>query len=253
MAINIAIADKYKDLQDFLLAIPPRMDSEGTWIYGHKRNLIKSFVAPDGTTLVVKRYHKPKGINLIVYSWGIRKPKGERAYRYASILNSRGVDTPEPVAYIEHRRCGFLLDSYLVTLQCPYPHRLYDMGDAKPEVYEPMAKALAAFTANMHDEGILHLDFSPGNILWEETEKGEYHFSLVDINRMRFGNVSMKAGCENFSRLWGPKAFIVLLTEEYARLRGFDIEKSVAIALTARRRFWKRHLKHNTVPFKVEL
>lgn len=118
------------------------MDREGTWIYGHKRNLIKSFAAPDGTALVVKRYHKPRWVNLLVYSWDIRKPKGVRAYRYASILNSHGVETPEPVAYMEHRRCGFLLDSYLVTLQCPYPNRLYDMGNAGPDAYVPMAKAL---------------------------------------------------------------------------------------------------------------
>lgn len=253
MAFNITLADKYKDWKDFLLSIPSRMDSEGTWIYGHKRNLIKSFEAPDGTVLVVKRYHKPRWINLFVYSWGIRKPKGVRAYRYATILINHGIETPEPVAYIEHRECGFLLDSYLITLQCTYPHRLYEMGDAKPNVYEPMAKALASFAAHMHDEGILHLDFSPGNILWEKDANGEYHFSLVDINRMRFGNISMKAGCENFARLWGPKAFIVLLTKEYARRRGFDVDVCVDIALRARRKFWTRHLKRNNVPFKLEL
>lgn len=105
----------------------------------------------------------------------------------------------------------------------------------------------------MHDEGILHQDFSPGNILWERDANGHYHFSLVDINRMRFGPVSMKTGCENFARLWGPKAFIELLAGEYARRRGFDVAESVAIALAARRRFWQRHLRHNSVPFKLEL
>lgn len=253
MALSITISDKYSRWRGFLLAIPGRMDSEGTWIYGGKRNLIKMFAAPDGTPLVVKRYHPPRGINLIVYSSGLRKPKGERAYRYASALNRHGVSTPEPVAYIEHRRYGLLLDSYLVTMQCPYRHRLYEMGDAAPEVYEPMAEALAAFTAHMHNEGILHLDFSPGNILWDKDPAGNYRFSLVDINRMRFGCVTMKAGCRNFARLWGPKAFIVLLSKHYARLRGFNEDEAVKITLTARRKFWMRHLRHNNVGFKLEI
>lgn len=262
MAFNITIQSKYMEWRDFLLAIPSRMDDEGTWIYGGRRNLIKSFVAPDGTVLVVKRYHKPKGINMLVYSWGIRKPKGERAYRYAGILKEHGIETPEPVAYIENRRCSLLLDSYLITLQCPYPHRLYEMGDATPEVYEPMAKALADFTAHMHDEGILHLDFSPGNILWEKVEDTTtddrrptaiYHFSLVDINRMRFGNISLKEGCKSFARLWGPKNFIVSLASEYADKRGFDEGLAVEITLKARRKFWKHYQRHREMEFKIEL
>lgn len=252
-AFNITIASKYEQWKEFLLSIPQRMDNEGTWIYGGRRNLIKSFIAPDGTPLVVKRYHKPKGINLLVYSYGIRKPKGERAYRYAAVLNEHGVETPEPVAYIEHRGGGLLLDSYLITLQCPYSHRMYELGDAAPDVYEPMAKALAAFTAHMHDEGILHLDFSPGNILWEKDTAGNYHFSLVDINRMRFGKISMKAGCKSFSRLWGPKAFIVMLVKEYASRRGFNPDEAVGITLRARRKFWKHYQRHREMEFKLEL
>lgn len=253
MPFNITISDNYRQWRDFLLAIPHRMDSEGTWIYGGRRNLIKSFLAPDGTVFVVKRYHKPKGINLLVYSLGIRKPKGKRAYSYAGILKCHGVETPEPVAYIENRHCGLLLDSYLITLQCPYKHRLYEMGDAPVEVYEPMAKALAHFAAHMHDEGILHLDFSPGNVLWEKDVNGTYYFSVVDINRMRFGHVSMREGCKSFVRLWGPKNFIVMLVSEYARLRKFNVDDALRITLEARRKFWKHYQRHREMEFKLEL
>lgn len=253
MALTINLPHHWQQYHDFLLAIPSRMDKEGTWIYGGRRNLIKSFTTPDGTILVVKRYHKPKGINKFVYSWGLRKPKGERAYAYANILKAHGVETPEPVAYMEHREHSFLLDSYLITLQCPYPHRMYELGDAPKEVYEPMAKALASFSAHMHDEGILHLDFSPGNILWDKDESGKYHFSLVDINRMRFGKISMEAGCKSFARLWGPKAFIELLVREYADKRGFDKDKAIKITLKARRKFWKHYQRHREMEFKLEL
>lgn len=253
MALNITLSSKYQHWQDVLLAIPGRMDNEGTWIYGGNRNLIKSFKAPDGTELVVKRYHKPKGINLFVYSWNIRKPKGVRAYSYAALLNERGINTPEPVAYIEHRSCGLLQDSYLITLQCPYSHRLYEMGNATSEVYEPMAMALAAFTAHMHDKEVLHLDYSPGNILWDKDKDGNYMFSIVDINRMRFGHVSMEEGCKNFARLWGPKRFIILLARQYAKLRGFNEDAAESITLKARRKFWIHYQKRREIEFDLEL
>lgn len=250
--LKATINNRFQPWRDFLLSIPQRMDAEGTWIYGGRRNLIKSFPAPDGTVLVVKRYQRPQYVNKIVYSFGLRKPKGERAYKYAFILKDHGIDTPEPIAYIEHRSCHLLLDSYLVTLECPYPHRLYEMGNATADVYEPMAKALAAFTAHMHDEGILHCDFSPGNILWDKKD-GNYSFSLVDINRMKFGHVGMRAGCESFARLWGPKAFIVLLTKEYAAKRGFDERQAVETTLRARRKFWLHYQKKRKMEFKLEL
>ena len=53
--MKVLIHPDYEALRDFLLQLPNRMDSEGTYIYGGRRNLIKSFVAPDGTVLNVKR------------------------------------------------------------------------------------------------------------------------------------------------------------------------------------------------------
>ena len=44
------------------------------------------------------------------------------------------------------------------------------------------------YTAVMHEREVLHLDYSPGNILWDKDDEG-YHFTVVDINRMRFGKV----------------------------------------------------------------
>ena len=116
-----------------------------------------------------------------------------------------------------------------------------------------MAKALAAFTAKMHDAQILHRDYSPGNILWQQDDNGHYQFAIVDINRMYLGPVSMVLGCSNFARLWGPKEFIILTVREYAKRRGFDPDESVSIALKARRRFWTHFKKRHKVKFPLEL
>ena len=45
----------------------------------------------------------------------------------------------------------------------------------------------------------MHRDYSPGNILFDKID-GEYHFMLVDINRMSFGKISIDMGCANFAR-----------------------------------------------------
>lgn len=93
-----------------------------------------------------------------------------------------------------------------------------------------LAAALAEYCVHMHEEGVLHLDFSPGNVLWEKDSEG-YHFSIVDINRMYFGKVSMEQGCRSFARLWGPKRFLQLLVRGYARLRSFDTQQAEDILM----------------------
>ncbi len=242
----------YQHLSEFISRLPGRMDSEGTYIYGGRRNLIKMFTAPDGTQLNVKRYKKPAFPANIIYSTGLRKPKGLRAYTYPALLLAKGIDTPEAVAYIEDRSMGVLQYSWFISLQCPYPHRLYEMGDATEDVYAPLALALAGYCAHMHQEEVLHLDFSPGNVLWQQ-DAGGYHFSVVDINRMRFGPVSMDDGCRSFARLWGPKRFIALLVREYARLRGFDLEAAEGVVMRERIRFWTHYQKKREMEFKLEL
>lgn len=267
MKRSIDIYPKYEHLRAFIEQIPETMESQGTYIYGGRRNLIVKMTAPDGTLLNVKRFQQPRWLNRMVYSWGIRRPKGVRAFTYPARLLEKGVETPEAVAYIEDRNMmGLLGQSWLVSIQCPYSHLLYEMGDAAPQDYEPMALALARFAAHMHDCGVLHLDFSPGNVLWEKkpaqgqtdvqpivTAEWAYSFSVVDINRMRFGPVSMCDGAKSFARLWGPKRFILLLVGEYARQRGFDPEACTDVAMKARQRFWLHYQKKREMEFKLEL
>ncbi|MCH5176302.1 MAG: phosphotransferase [Prevotellaceae bacterium] len=252
--VSYTINPDYTYLRDFLESVPLFFASSEGEVLQDGRNLIKVFTAPDGTRLNIKRYHQPKGINKFVYSWGIRKPKGKRAYLYSDILLSHGIDTPRSVAYIEERHCGMIGYSYYVSLQCHYTHKCYELGDAAPSMYIPFAKALAAFTAKIHEAGLLHRDYSPGNILWEQTQQG-YQFALVDTNQMHFGHISQRMGCRNFARLWGQKDFFSLLAREYAAIRGFNPDECEKQVLAARRKFWKRYMrkKKDKIKFNLEL
>ena len=91
---KIKINPKYEYLRDFIESIPDVFEQEGRVIYTG-RNLIKVLTAPDGTQINIKRFHEPHGPNKLIYSWNIRKPKGQRAFEYPMILKRKGINTPE--------------------------------------------------------------------------------------------------------------------------------------------------------------
>lgn len=252
MHIKTKIAPRYAHLEAFAASMPQIFEHEGEVIY-RGRNLIKTMTAPDGTLVNVKRYHQPAGPNHLIYSWGLRESKGSRAFRFPAILAAKGIGTPDAIALVEERHSlGLLGYSYLITVQSPYPHTLYAMGDAQAGEYEALAEALGHFAAHLHEQEVLHKDFTPGNILWMHDAEG-YHFMLVDINRMAFGPVSQQMGLNSLCRLWGPKNFIRIIAESYAKARGYDIEPAVQYVMNQRARFWRRYGKKHTIKFKLEL
>ena len=245
------INTKYQHLEKWLERLPEDFEHLGEVIYD-KRNQLRVIEAPDGTLINAKRYCVTHAVNRVVYSLGIRKPKGLRAFLYPTRLLERGIDTPEPIAYIEQRRCGLLGLSYFISVQSPLAHTMYEFGDTSEGTYEEMADALGRFTAMMHEREVLHLDYSPGNILWDKDDTG-YHFAVVDINRMRFGKVNMKDGCAALRRLWGPKRFIELIARSYAKACGFDEDEAVRLTMQARTTFWTRYQRRHPVEFPLEL
>lgn len=252
MHIITKIAPRYAHLETFAASMPQIFEHEGEVIY-RGRNLIKTMTAPDGTLVNVKRYHQPSGPNRLIYSWGLRESKGSRAFRYPAILAAKDIGTPDAIALVEERNSlGLLGYSYLLTVQSPYPNTLYAMGDAKEGEYEALAEALGRFAAHLHEQEVLHKDFTPGNILWSHDADG-YHFALVDINRMAFGPVSSKTGLATLCRLWGSKAFVRLTAESYAQARGYDVATAVQYVMERRARFWRRYGKKHTIKFKLEL
>ncbi len=243
MKRTIIINSKYKCLQRWIETLPDIFAVEGQEIK-RGRNIIKTFTAPTGMVVNVKYYHSPRALNKFVYSFGIRSPKGERAYKFAQILLQNGFETAENIAYIEERRFGILKGSYFISIQIPYNHLMKEWANAIEGTYDDFAKAFAYYTAKLHEAGILHLDYSPGNILWDIINN-EYHFALVDINRMYFGKVSVKNGCASFARLWGPDHFFIMIAKEYAHARNLDERLCVELVMKYRKQFWERyHSKH---------
>jgi hypothetical protein len=247
--MKITVNPAYEHLREFIESIPTTFEERGRIIYSG-RNLIK-VMEEEGIEINVKRYGIPPLIKRIIYSY-FRVPKGKRAFEYPQVLLRKGFETPVPIAYIEQRRHGLIKHSYFVSLQSPYRRNFYEFGDADIKTCEDVIIAFAHYTAQLHQAGILHKDYSPGNILFDKIGE-KYHFALVDINRMVFGKISVAMGCANFARLWGQKALFELLASEYARARHADEATCIRRVLIYRKKFWTRFAKKHTVKYKLEL
>jgi glycosyltransferase involved in cell wall biosynthesis len=236
---------RLKQFDHFAASIPFLFDKGGRTIY-RQRNEIKVFDV-DGTLLNVKRYRTPHFPNRIAYTF-FRPSKAERAFRYALRLRAEEIETPEPVACILTKKNGLIHYTYYISKQVPYERTMYEFGTGGIAGREHILKAFARYTAKLHQSGVYHKDYSPGNILFRETD-GEVRFCLVDINRMQFGNVSVQKGCANFARLWGQEPMFRLLAREYARARQADENDCVRRILHGRDKFWNSFTRKRPLPF----
>lgn len=238
--VNIVINPKYKQLEDFIRNLPETFVHTGETIYGG-RNTIKVFDI-QGINVNVKSFKKPILINQIVYST-FRQSKARRSFEYALRLGEKGFHTPEPIAYIEQGKAVLLKNSFYISINERIDSEMRELKTGTFGECKDLLKQFAHYTAHLHEEQILHLDYSSGNILYKKVE-GQYIFYLVDLNRMEFDKpVSMDTACFNFRRLWGSDEMIHFFVQEYAKSRGFDVESSLSRALYYRKRFWNNFVR----------
>lgn len=247
MKRTILMAQGYEKERRMVEQIVDTFDQGGEIVH-EGRNTIKHFKTTAGDWNV-KRYHKPIFLNRIVYSF-FRKPKGLRAFTYPVPVISAGFETPRPVAYIEERQNGLIGYSYFISEQCNYGRRMYEFGDSSVADNKEIFEAFARYTASLHEAGIYHRDYSPGNILFDCVD-GQWHFSIVDINRMEFGEVSVKKGCENFARLWAQPETFRFWARIYAEARKANPDECEKWVMDARNKFWKKRVKHFDLPYKL--
>lgn len=222
--MKIIINPAYNSLDSFIKEVPSFFDREGTIIY-NQRNRLKTYCV-DNTTVVVKRFRVPFFINRIIYTF-FRSTKARRSFEYASMLLMKGIRTPDPVAYIEEKKMGLIHYSFYI---CLFEHELTHIRRQMllEPWNKPFQKELALFVAELHSQGILFLDLSPGNILYQEKDNQPV-FSLVDINRMKFkANLSLKERYKNFMRLSGNLEIMTELAREYARACSLDEKKTIS-------------------------
>ena len=224
---KIILNPQYKSLYTFIETLPQNFNAGGE-IVQDRRNTIKKFKV-NGLEINVKRYRVPIFINRIAYTF-FRKSKACRAYNNAFEVIKRGFETPESIAYIEEFKGGLLHYSYYISLQCPYRREIREYYQGPLQGNEALMTAFAQFTAALHEKGVCHEDYSPGNVLIAQID-GQYHFSLVDINRMTFKPMNLEEGCKNFRRMFISDELYIFLAKKYAQCLNFDQEACIRLML----------------------
>lgn len=224
MTTNFIIDPNYAEIQDRLGSFLEAFDTEGEVIVKGNRNTLKKYVL-NGTTFTVKKFKKPNAFQSLVYRF-IRKSKARRSYEYAQILAKKNINTPTPVAYLEHFSIG-LRDSFYI---CEYVDYDFDFRVLNHNPKWPNRKEIlqqtAAFTFELHEKQVHFLDHSPGNTLIVDKGNSSYDFYLIDLNRMRFETLTFKQRMKNFRRLWPSKTMVNIMAPIYAQLYGTSKEET---------------------------
>lgn len=222
-------------------------------VFCNNRNTVE-LVDIDGIKMVVKRYRRPGIFNRLVYTF-FRKTKARRAYKYAELLNSKGFNSPTPVAYFEKFSKGVFQDGYFISeyVECPSVQD-YFFGDRQLAFESPertnIALQLSKLTLQLHDQGIQPLDYNMSNILVEDVNTEEMKFWLIDLNRMRIGRQpGLKQAMLSFFQLGTYYPDYAKLLEPYAAARGWDVEECIYHVIRHRRGFnrlrrLKQYFKH---------
>jgi tRNA A-37 threonylcarbamoyl transferase component Bud32 len=146
---------------------------------------------PDGG-LYVKHYLVPNK-RAILRQW-VRRGKGRNEAKRSRELESIGVPTITPVALGELRKRKFLFENYLVTKEVAESvpldefilERLTDWPEpARTAIRRSLGTQLAVMTARLHNAGLTHIDFHPGNLLVRFDQAGSPSLVMIDLDALR--------------------------------------------------------------------
>lgn len=120
--------------------------------------------------------------------FGKRYSQARVEWETAHSLLQRGIPTYQPICYGEDRGVFFEKQSFLVTRKLSQPSlaeylrtHWSRISEAQREI---LLTSLATFIRHMHDQGILFPDLYTKHIFLESTNSGEYHFTLIDLQRI---------------------------------------------------------------------
>jgi len=203
------INNKYQDLEKDLIEIESSFNQIDTNIH-QARNELK-IIPINNLQTIVKSFKIPNFINKIVYTF-FKKSKAKKSYENSLKL---GNFTPDPIGYIEFHSNFLLNKSYFISEKFNYDFTIREpLLDSSFKNRDSILKSFARFTLELHDNGIFHNDYSPGNILIKQ-ENNTFIFKVVDINRMHFFKLQEDDRAKNFSKLWANDKDLELIAVEY--------------------------------------
>jgi serine/threonine protein kinase len=226
--IKYRISPGFESLEGWVKNLPAGFAVSGKTIF-KDRNEVKVF-QEQGFELNVKAFKIPNLVNRIAYVY-LRGSKAARSFQNAMRFKDAGASTPVPVAYLECLANGILRESYYISINYQTDFTLRDvLNNLVPDKENILIQWVRFTWQHLHRQGIYHLDYSPGNTLIRK-EGQQYHFAVVDLNRMKFTPVNFEKGVQNFRQLDTDEETLRLIATEYASLCKEPARKAIDILL----------------------
>lgn len=197
------------------------------------RNQLKTFRVAD-QEYCIKSFGRPTLANTIIYSF-FRKGKAKRSYIYAHKLLKLGISTPQPIGFVEvYNRWKIMTNSYYISLYEPPAYTIAQVIQDNVVHKESILQDFASFIATqLHANGIYHQDFNGNNILVYPQANNHYHFSLVDLNRIRFNqNIKFRKALVNIKSVCADPIDLATLSGYYAHERQTDPRQAMFQIIT---------------------
>lgn len=239
MKEEIYIHTKYDYLEDLIVKIPDNFSNIGTSIHC-ARNEVR-VLTTNNQKITIKYFRKITIANRLIFAT-FRKSKAQRSFEHSKVLISKGIATPEPVAYINCYKYGLLYKSYYISVFSNYKP-LSELLEQPIKESEEALRAFARFTYKLHNSDVVHNDYTVKNILYLY-ENNEYKFSLIDNNRMRFRKYSYSRKIKDLERLKVPVDKLGIIAAEYAKQSNVsDLRTLNAMVLYRIRYIFGRHIR----------
>ena len=209
--------ERHKDL---MVNIKNYFNQEKSETIFQKRNTIK-IVEFEGGKYVVKSFRVPHILNQIVYRF-FRDSKARRSFDNSWKLVKMGVNTPQPIGYVEFSTNLRFKESYYISDFFDYDFEIRAVfRDKNFEDRENILKEFMKFTHKLHQKGVYHIDYSPGNILIKKKGYG-YEFSIIDVNRMKFLEFDNELCMKSMAKLTNDKEDNNFMLKHYAQISKLD-------------------------------
>ena len=249
--MKIILNPNYIKSEKSILQLVKSFFDQGNLIVQGSRNTIKSNFL-ENETINIKFFKKPGFIKSIIYSF-FRSTKAKRSFDYANYLIDHLIETPIPIAYVEERNSlGFLGDSFYICQQIDYDFTIREL------IHDPLflnrneiLEEFTEFTFKMHEAKVNFLDHSPGNTLIIKNGNGRYDFFLIDLNRMKFEDLSIEMRMDNLKKMWLSKQMVKVVAKKYAELSNLSEEKLYKILLEKTTQFKRKITKKKYLKRKI--
>ena len=238
--MKTVINPTYAVLKPFIDDIEEHFNASSDILHD-ERNQIR-VVTYQNENFVVKAFRKPNIINRVAYRY-FRASKAKRSYEYSLRIGKQY--SPEPIAYLENRAGGLLGKSFYIARQFDYDFTIRPvLNDKGFQDRERILEEFAVFTYALHQQQILHRDFSPGNILIKKVGNS-YQFNIVDVNRMQFRSLDIEERLTNFARLMVDDETLDIIIGRYAKCIKYSIENAQHEARLYRDKFTQKRVLKN--------